>query len=173
MQRLAHDLCRPSFDILYNRYFNKLVYFAYGMLQDQSDAEDMVHDSFLGALKSAKQFDPQQKFSTWIYTLVKNRCLNHLQTTDRREKLLQTNFKQPASTQNHIQYDARLIQQEVQRIKQALSEKEQLVYQLRMEQELSIKEIALIADIPEGSVKSCLYYTLKKIASQLKVFTHE
>jgi RNA polymerase sigma-70 factor (ECF subfamily) len=66
-----------------------------------------------------------------------------------------------------------LLKEQLRRIREDLSDKERLIYTLRIDQELSIREIAEIAAIPEGSVKSSLFYTLKKMASRLKVFTHE
>ena len=49
-----------------------------------------------------------------------------------------------------------------------MNEKEKLVFVLRFEQELSLKEISDISQIPEGTVKSCLFYLLKKMTHQLK-----
>lgn len=48
--------------------------------------------------------------------------------------------------------------------------KEKTIYTLRFEQELSIKEIADIMNIPEGTVKSGIYYLLKKFTPHLKDF---
>ena len=54
-----------------------------------------------------------------------------------------------------------------------LNEKEQRIFKLRFEQDLPIKEIAEILSIPEGSVKSGIYYLLKKMSHKLKEFRYE
>ncbi len=158
---------------MYDRYFNKLVAFAYGILRNQAQAEDIAHDSFLSVLKNANQFDDTKKFSTWMFTIVKNNCINHINTNQRRKNIVENVFANDTTMQTHINYDKQLIQNKIATIKNQMSDKDKLVYRLRIEQELSIKEVAAIANIPEGTVKSSIFYSLKKIASQLKIYTNE
>lgn len=173
MYDLVHNQNRKALDELYQRYAQKLIRFALGFVQQQTLAEDIVQDCFIKVLKSASRFQPDKKFSTWIYTMVKNQCLNEMQSIKRREELLEQKGLPNLHAQNHIGYDAHLLKEQLRRIREDLSDKERLIYTLRIDQELSIREIAEIAAIPEGSVKSSLFYTLKKMASRLKVFTHE
>jgi RNA polymerase sigma-70 factor, ECF subfamily len=83
-------------------------------------------------------------------------------------KCLPKRAKTSAFTQTHSTIDAKQAQQQLSIFLNTLSDKEQLIYELKINQQLSLREIAEIADIPEGSVKSCLFYLLKKLNTQLK-----
>ncbi len=157
-----------AFEELYDRYCKKLVWFSARIVLNKAVAEDIVQDVFMKIIDNPKQFNPSQKFSTWVYTLVNNASINTKKYEVNRERLLNENFTQITVSQSYHNLDAKLIQQRLNQIFAELNSKEQLVFTLRLEHKLSIKEIAKIADMPEGTVKSCLYYLLKKIALQLK-----
>jgi RNA polymerase sigma-70 factor, ECF subfamily len=136
-------------------------------------AEDIIQDVFLKLIHSATGFDVTKKFSTWVYTVVKNASLNKVKTNQRQLHLNMQHFTTSGVDFLYPNMDARLIQKTMHQIIRDMTEKDRLVYTLRIEQQLSIKEVAEIAELPEGSVKSTLFYVLKKISNQLKVFTHE
>lgn len=162
-----------AFDILYNRYFDKLVYFSYNIVYNQATAEDIVQDSFIAALNSIQSFNFKNKFSTWLYTIVRNNSINHLNSHNRkRDKINSEIF--PINFENiYIDYDSNIILKSLNNLLSQLSDKDRQVYQLRIQQDQSIKDIAKIVKIPEGSVKSSLYYTFKKISNQLKTLINE
>lgn len=166
---------RRAFEMLYDRYFDKLVWFARGFVKDEQMAEDIVQEGFLKIIKQPELFDPGKKFSTWIYTLVGNACKNAIRNDQNRNRLMQEEIKPMYNTSviMHHQVDYSLLKKEITILVETLSEKEKSIYVLRFEQEMSIAEIADILDIPEGSVKSGIYYLLKKLSHHLKEFTHE
>jgi len=164
-----------AFETLYDRYFNKLVWFARGFLADSQKSEDLVQDVFIKLIEKPEQFDGSRKFSTWIYVVTSNRCKQVLRDEKNRLRILQENvmpFTEKTATL-HQTSDFRLLKEKIQVVFNDCSEKEKSIYSLRFEQELSIKEIAEILRIPEGSVKSGIYYLLKKFANHLKEFSHE
>ena len=166
---------RGAFEMLYDRYFDKLVWFARGFVKDEQAAEDIVQEGFLKIIKQPELFDPGKKFSTWVYTLVGNVCRNAIRNEQNRSRLMQEEIKPmyDTSVTMHHQVDYSLLKKEISALIETLSEKEKNIYSLRFEQEMSIAEIAGILDIPEGSVKSGIYYLLKKLSNHLKEFTHE
>ncbi|RYD55531.1 MAG: sigma-70 family RNA polymerase sigma factor [Sphingobacteriales bacterium] len=161
-----------AFAQLYDRYFDKLVWYAYGLVGRMEQAEDIVQDVFLKIIQKPERFNRQKKFSTWIYTVVGNACKNQLRNEETHSRLLQlyTEGDTEVAMLTAAKSDLRILQQEIKKLLETLSDKEQKVYLLRFEQELSIKEVADITGIPEGSVKSCIYYLLKKLGSHLKDF---
>jgi len=68
--------------------------------------------------------------------------------------------------------DAKQLKMELASWYKTLNEKERLVFVLRFEHGLPLKEIAEIAGIPEGSVKSCLFYLLKKVSPIAKTYSN-
>lgn len=171
--RLMHRGEKSAFETIYERYFKKLVWFAQTQVNNQDLAKDIVQEVFLKLIEHPEKFDVNRKFSTWIYTLTINKCKQHIRNNSNRQSILNQLFKENGfSTQSHQLDNQQLIEQ-ITTIKEALNEKEKLILNLRYEQELSIKDISEIINIPEGSVKSGIFYILKKFANQLKEFKHD
>lgn len=164
-----------AFETLYGRYFNKLVWFARSFVDDIPHSEDLVQEVFLKLIERPELFDRNKKFSTWIYVVTSNRCKQALRDEKNRLRILEENvlpFKS-AFSESHANSDLILLKEKIQMLHNKLSDKERAIYTLRFEQELSIKDIALILELPEGSIKSGIYYLLKKFANHLKEFNHE
>ncbi|PBQ34159.1 hypothetical protein CNR22_21095 [Sphingobacteriaceae bacterium] len=166
---------RQAFETLYDRYFNKLVWFAKGFVDETNRAEDLVQDVFIKVIENPDLFDQSKKFSTWIYVVTSNRCKQVLRDEKNRLRILQENvFPYVEKTSRFMGFsDFNLLKEKIQKVYINFTEKEKNIYTLRFEQELSIKEIAEILELPEGSIKSGIYYLLKKLAHHLKDFTHE
>lgn len=172
-----HLVCtgdRWAFEHLYERYFDKLTWFAHGFLNDVQKAEDTVQEVFIHIIERPELFDSGKRFSTWIYTITRNACLNTVRNESNRQRLLGQNVRplQATHSEMHHESDLRLLQECLDKAYKGLNDKEKSIYTLRFEEELSIKEIAEIHNIPEGSVKSGIYYMLKKLSGHLKEFNH-
>lgn len=177
-ENLMQCICkgeRWAFGCLYDRYFDKLVWFARSFLQDEQKAEDAIQEIFIRIIEHPEKFDATKKFSTWVYTLTGNYCKNILRDEQNRNRIIEQNVlpQQNKQTQLHEQSDYHLLKDRIKKACEQLNEKEKNVFALRFEQDLSIKEIADILDMPEGSVKSSIYYLLKKVSPHLKDFTYE
>jgi RNA polymerase sigma-70 factor, ECF subfamily len=165
---IAQDNSKSALSELYERYFGKLVHFAHRYLGNVQHSEDVVQDCFIKLIAASKTFDPHKTFSTWMYTIVRNSAINAAKQATQRERLYMQFFDTSATTHQVHNIDADNLRKDLFQILSGLSEKEQLIYELRVNQQLSLKEVASISNIAEGSVKSCLYYLLKKISDQLK-----
>lgn len=166
---------KKAFEVLYDRYFNKLVWFARGFVSSVQRAEDLVQDVFIKLIEHPELFDKEKRFSTWIYVITSNRCKQALRDEKNRLRILEENVL-PFKTQfseSELSSDLLLLKERIRSFLTHLSDKERAIYTLRIEQELSIKDIALILGLPEGSIKSGIYYLLKKLANHLKDFNHE
>lgn len=165
---------KHAFNQIYNRYNKRLLFFMYKLLNyNQQRAQDLLHDIFVQLIEKPYQFDSSKKFSTWIYTLAKNLCFNDTRNSTNRARLRDDAAQQIETVEQpkiNDELDKSLFTQEIQNILATLSEKEQLLISLRFQQELSIKEVAQIMDCPEGSVKSGIYYLLKKLAVKVPHF---
>lgn len=165
---------RRAFEILYDRYFNRLTGFSRRLLaNDYQAAEDIVQELFIKIIHQPQAFDAQKKFSSWAYTVVKNKCFNYRRNEQNRKELAEQNYVFETSVIHNSSADAEMLKKEIARVFETLNEKEKAIFVLRFEQELSIQKIAEIIEIPEGSVKSGIYYMLKKISLELKDYIHE
>lgn len=164
-----------AFELLYERYFDKLVWFANGYVQQTDIAEDIVQEIFIQLIESPEKFDSKKRFSTWVYVVTGNRCKNYVRDVKLREQNLKLhrNENQYRTNQSHHRMDEKVLQRHLGSVFSTLNDKEKLIYQLRFEQQLSIKEIASQLSIPEGSVKSGIFYLLKKYAHLINHFKYE
>lgn len=170
MSLLVQQKDNHAFEQLYDRYARKLTGFCNRMVQSKEVSEDIVHEVFIKIIEQPQSFKIQAKFSTWIYTIAHNLCLNTIRNQQNRSRLMDQNYSQEVTFTSHTSIDATNLKGAINTAYKQLNEKEKAVFVLRFEHELSIKEIAEIITIPEGSVKSCLFYLLKKFDTHLQPF---
>lgn len=162
-----------AFTEIYNRYSNKLFRYFYRLLNNnQSKAEDFTQDLFIKLMQSAQSFNADKKFSAWLYTMANNMCRNEWRNQSNRNVILS---KMEFETTEHHNFnhkiDQKLMLQKLETEIQQFPELDQTLIAMRYQQELSIAEIATIIDIPEGTVKSKLFYLMKKLSLKLKVYS--
>jgi len=165
---------KPAFDELYIRYSRKLVNFLYRMLnKDYEKAQDFLHDVFLKIIENPKSYKPEKSsFSTWIYTIAYNKCKNEYKKESIRRNYNENELMNSKNSFTEIKgnIDNHLFGECLEKELRQLDEKHRAIFVLRYNDELPIKEIAEIMDIPEGTVKSRLFYVTQKLASRLKEF---
>lgn len=165
---------RHAFEVLYMRYFERLSWYVHRMINDMHSAEDIVQEVFMKIVSAPEKFDTDKKFSTWVYTVSGNMAKNHL----RKNKQQQMYTKHQQVTLNGVVHnkhetEKQVLQKQLDNVYTSLNEKEKTLFVLRFEQHLSIFEIAEIMQIPEGSVKSGLFYLLKKYRPLIQHFSYE
>jgi RNA polymerase sigma-70 factor (ECF subfamily) len=65
-----------AYELLLDRHQRPVFNTAYKFLHDEADAEDITQEVFIRVYKAAATYSPQAKFTTWLYTIVKNLCFN-------------------------------------------------------------------------------------------------
>jgi RNA polymerase sigma-70 factor (ECF subfamily) len=75
-----------AFGTLVARYYNACWRFAYHMLGERADAEDVVQDSFLRAYLAIGRYDERDQFRGWLFRILTNQCRNFLTSRGRRTK---------------------------------------------------------------------------------------
>lgn len=165
---------KNAFGYLYDRYYEKLVWYAKGFINDCQIAEDIVQEVFIKIIEKPERFEKDKKFSTWVYTVTGNIAKNTIRNQQNQNRILSEKTKaddiyEPLAEAG---LDRKKLGEALQNILKTLSDKERSLYILRYDEELSIKEISEILDMPEGSVKSGIFYLLKKFAGNLKAFNH-
>jgi len=158
---------------LYKRWFSRLRSFAMRYLGSSQESEDLVQDLFLKWFKQPQLYASGRSVAAWLHVSLKNQCLNALRNDSKRKNLAALHFSPEPNTLLLPKIDASLLKQDLTNWYNNLSDKERLVFVLRFEQELQLKEISEIMGIPEGSVKSCLFYLLKKVQPLIKKYRYE
>ena len=75
-----------AFGSLVARYYDTCWRFAYHMLGERADAEDVVQDSFLRAYLAIGRYDERDQFRGWLFRILTNQCRNYLTSRGRRTK---------------------------------------------------------------------------------------
>lgn len=168
---------KRAFDTIYSRYSPALMRYFHRMLwRDREKAEDFVQDFFMKIIKQPASFDLNRKFSTWMYSVAHNMCKNEYRKMEIRKP---TEFESVSGilTSDNVdagkRIDRKAFMNSLSEELDKLDEGQRTVFVLRYEENLSIKEIGDIMDISEGTVKSRLFYTLRKLSERLKVYAPE
>ncbi|REK71341.1 RNA polymerase sigma factor SigW [Paenibacillus paeoniae] len=164
LARLALKGDQQAFAELVDLYQDKLYHMAYRMLNNRQEAEDVVQDTFLRVYKNLDRFDEALKFSTWIYRIATNLCIDRL----RKRK---PTYSLDAESQEYDGLDgysmipsdnrtpeSELILSDTQRIihqaMESLPPKYKTVMMLRYIQDLSLQEVGDILDMPVTTIKT-------------------
>jgi RNA polymerase sigma-70 factor, ECF subfamily len=158
---------RAAFAVLVDAYANPIFNLAFRMTGSRQDADDLAQETFLRAYRKLKQFDPEKKFFTWIYTIALNTIRNHLKSSPERTAR--------SAEKDHPLFDpvdpanpeelfldgekAQLLDICLHKLPSEL--KETVV--LRYYQDLSFDEIATISDASVSAVKMRAYRGLERL----------
>jgi RNA polymerase sigma-70 factor (ECF subfamily) len=151
--------------------FNSLFNFARWLAQNQNDAEDLVQETYLKALRSFPSFQPDTNFRAWIFRILKNTFLSSCSKLDRRMTLAvesEEDLPATSSTPESLllgRSDIDAIQWAIERLPVILRE----VILLCDVEEASYREIAEILSIPIGTVMSRLARARKLVRESLRI----
>jgi RNA polymerase sigma-70 factor, ECF subfamily len=155
---------REAFAAVFEQYKNLVYKTAYLLLGEAQDAEDALQEVFMQVHRSLAGFDPRRgAFTTWLYRITLNYCLNL-----RRRRKPATVPLDTSGLSNNFPA-AQLAETEVvwQTLRQ-LSPKQQAVVVLRYYWGHSYADMAQILEIPLGTVKSRLDLALKTLRKRLE-----
>jgi len=154
-----------TFEQIFEGHKNLVFKTAYLILDDVSEAEDALQETFLKAYRSLGTYDPSKgAFTTWLYRITVNHCLTQRRRLARFLRSRgQVNEGASASLENELA-EGQALQGALAR----LSPKLRAVLVLRFFLDLSYAEIAQVLDVPLGTVKSRLNLALKKAREELK-----
>lgn len=166
---------KKAFDEIYRRYSAPLKgYFKRMLWRDDEKAEDFVHDLFAKIIRKPDSFDIERSFKTWIYTIACNMCKNEYKKQEVRKNIsLGIDQNENISDQNSNLIEKVEMSQFGEALKDQLNKldnKHREVFTLRHIDGLSIKEIAEIIQINEGTVKSRIFYATKQLAGRLSEY---
>jgi RNA polymerase sigma-70 factor (ECF subfamily) len=169
----VRDGDRSAFNQLVLKYRNRVTSIAARMLGDRAEAEDLAQDVFVKVYHSLRSFQGEALFSTWLYRITSNGCLNRRKRQQRERRLHDAieeieplafdPFANPHSALERKQLGALL-----ERIIRELSEDQRLVLILRDVEGLSYEEIAESLSVELGTVRSRLHRARQEVQARIK-----
>jgi len=166
-----------AFVELYDRYSSRMArYFAVRLGSDQMLVEDFIQDLFIKIIEKPHLFDPDRRFSTWIFSMAMNMCKNeYKRRTFRKTEILLPDTQEMAAQllsdfDVEKNLDGKTLAAQVSRRLDKMDAAKKDTFIFRFQQQLSLEEISEIMACSVGTVKSRLFYTLRALAGQLKEY---
>lgn len=161
----------PAFQALYERHRRRLHGFLVRQLHDPGLAEEMFQDVWQRVIAARAGWQPEAAFSTWLFRIAHNRLNDHWRAARHRPPA-------PADAEARVEavVDGHTPESElsgfeqrrrVQQAMDALPPDQREVLLLRLEQELSLEEIAQVTGVGRETVKSRLRYAMDKLRAGL------
>lgn len=165
---------RAAYTRLVEKWHSKIYRFAFRFFADEDEAHDITQKTFIKTYQNVSTLENPEKFSSWIYRIANNLCLDELKRAGRRKSTsLEAYMEQSAVLEGDVALpDADLQNKELGHILQkallTLPDEQRTVIILKEYEGLKFREIADILEEPESTVKSRLYYGLKSTKRVLK-----
>jgi len=151
---------------LVRRYERPVYNVAYRMLGTADEAADVSQTTFLKAFENLNRYNPEYKFFSWIYRIAVNESINQLNRRKRLGELGDDEVAPGEGPDESVDTDKLSVQ--IQAALAALSEDHRAVVVLRHFSEHSYRDIAMMLQIPEKTVKSRLFSARKAMKVQLE-----
>jgi RNA polymerase sigma-70 factor (ECF subfamily) len=162
-----------AFEHLVKHFQSYAFALAVRLLCNESEANDAVQEAFVRVWKHIDRYDEKQKFTTWLYRIVTNLCLDHLRAVKRSRALfssVEDEYENPTlldNTNMESLSSNRDLADVIKRLTLCLSARQKLVFTLRDLQDLSVEEVTEITGMSVSSVKTNLHYARKRIRELL------
>jgi RNA polymerase sigma-70 factor (ECF subfamily) len=156
---------------LYDRYRTQVFRTALAITRNRETAEDILQEVFLKLHRYAERIDTSLCLAPWLYRVTANLCYTYVSRQNRwlaaLEDVIENVVAPPARTCPERQLERGELQSVVQQAIELLSPNHKIVIVLHYLADLSLKEIAAILQVPEGTVKSRLYYGRENLRRKL------
>jgi RNA polymerase sigma-70 factor (ECF subfamily) len=171
-----------AFAPLVDKYKQPVMNLAFRTLRDATEAEDLAQNVFLQVFKSAPRYKASAKFSTWLFTIARNLCLNEIRRRARhpaesldaphpdhddqpRHQLEDPKTFSPPESLLH-----RELEQKIEQALEQLPENQRLAMLLCRQQDLSYEEIAEVLGCSLSATKSLIHRARETLKQQLKPY---
>jgi RNA polymerase sigma-70 factor (ECF subfamily) len=178
---------RAAFDQLVRNHDEAVLRLVLRITGAQSEAQDISQEAFLRIYKSLGGFRFDSSFSTWIYRIVSNVCLDYLRRNLRRKErsavrvnvndeerdlLDQVSDERPANNPERLLL-SRELRAKISRALQELTPRQRTVFKLRHFQGLKLQAIGEILNTSEASIKNTLFRATHRLRFQLEPYSKE
>lgn len=154
----------PYFEALYTRYCDKVFRKCLSLTRNRERAEDFTHDIFIKVATRLSGFRSEAKFSTWLYSITYNYCMDQLRSPKQREIY----SDEPYETLSNYadDNDADIAEMEAQQLNRALTyltPDERGLLLMKYQDDISIRDIAETQQLTESAVKMRLMRAKEKL----------
>lgn len=162
---LARNGDTASFCKLYELYYKDMYRFAYYMLGNQQDAEDVISETVLDAFTGIKRLKKPEKFKAWIFQILSTKCKRQIAVyISNREHMKEDSETEPLAKEDHPYAE----QLDLRAAFDTLSETEKTVVSLMVFAGYNSRETAKLLNSREGTIRSAKSRAFTKMSQYLK-----
>lgn len=144
------------FGALYDRHAPKVYNKCLGLLGNPVEAQDLTHDIFVHLFVKLRTFKGNSKFTTWLYSLTYNFCINYIQRDVEKVNKKEEIRDDLMGYSEHAVSDAQLYELRLDRLQgamEAINPNDKVILIMKYQDDFSIKEIMEALEINESAVK--------------------
>lgn len=165
-----------AFDILVQRYQQKVTHLVYRYVRDSDVALDLAQDIFFKIFRNLVKFKGESKFSSWLFRIAVNDCIDHIRRKKvRKEQSLdqfqEFGFDVPDPDERHdltAQFEAAEERKHIRDALADLPENQRSVVIMKVYQDMTFDQIAEVLEEPVSTIKSRLYKALNVLGSTIR-----
>jgi len=166
---------RAAFRALYDLNSARIYALAYHYVKNQEDAEDILQDTFIKAFRKIATFrvGAETNFSSWLFRVGINCSIDHLRRNKSRPaalglEALESVPSKASDSDPALEHARGEFREHIERCLCGLSPRQRMIFLLKHEQQLSIREIAVELHCTEGSVKTHLFRAVTALRRHFK-----
>jgi RNA polymerase sigma-70 factor, ECF subfamily len=162
-----------AWDLLFRRYQLPLYAYVHQMVQNEHDAIEIVQETFVNAFRHIQSLREDAKFGSWLFGIAHQKTIQHWRRTAKRKDLLELDSDDSAELPEETDDpgDCLIRKEDETRFYQLLASLPHIhraVLVLHFLEDFSLEQIADIAGIPVGTVKSRLYHAKRALRKLLE-----
>lgn len=163
--------CHDSFCIIYNTYKDKVYFYCYKICKNSEDAKELVQSIFIKIWENRSKIDPERPIEPYLFTIVRNHTFDYLKSLSMHQMLHigLGNIELPSSNTEDA-YEFTEYQNITSRIIDKLPEMRQIIFKMKYEEGLEVKQIAKMLNISPNTVKSQLNKASKTIREYINTY---
>jgi len=159
-----------AFNRMVQEYEKKIFRIAYGFFRDRDEAMEIVQSTFLKVFRNMASYQLGSNFSSWIYKIASNLCIDRYRKHKKREENTLEIYNRTRETQPGNPAQMALVEskkEEIERAVNKLSRRQKMVFSLKYFSHKKLSEISDILGIANGTVKTLHFRALEKIKQEV------
>jgi RNA polymerase sigma-70 factor, ECF subfamily len=177
---------REAFRALYEKYTSQITRFAANFVGLRSRGEELAQEVFLQVYRARDRYEPRAKFSTWLYTIAHNLCLNEVRRFDYRGKVepfdreeddpdrpQRPDLADPTALDGETVVASKEVEQRIRQLVAELPDSQRTALILSRAENLRYQEIAEILSCSEQAVKSLIFRATQRLKEGLKGYVED
>lgn len=174
---------REAFRTLFEKHAPAVARFAAGFVGSAARADELAQDAFLRVYRTRASYEPRAKFSTWLYTIAHNLCLNEIRRHDYRTRVDPDADREgddpawdptdPAPREGESHLAQRELEERVAELIRELPGAQRTALVLSRVEELRYQQIGEILGCSEQAVKSLIFRATQRLKAGLKGYLED